>query len=96
MGPHETLAAWRQAKGLSQGRLAETLGVARPTYFFWEKDRRPALEHAIALEAFSKGELRIEIWGYDAGPSLELARLRSLAARADKRRAARAAEGGAS
>ena len=97
MGAHTALASWRKGLRLSQSDVVEKLralgaGVARPTYSFWEKDRRPGYEHAVAIEALSGGGIRVEAWGYSAGAALELARLRGVAARAEQRRTKAAAK----
>jgi transcriptional regulator with XRE-family HTH domain len=86
MGPHAALANWRKAAGLNQDEVVAALAelgarVARPTYSFWEKDRRPGYEHAVAIEALSKGAVKVESWGYSAASALELARLRAVEAR---------------
>jgi transcriptional regulator with XRE-family HTH domain len=36
----DAMLEWRRARGISQDRLAELLGVNRVTIFRWEKNKR--------------------------------------------------------
>lgn len=61
--PGSTLRESRQTAKMSQGALADAIGVVQPMISLWERDeRRPTLSDALAL----KGAIGLDarVWGY--------------------------------
>lgn len=64
----QALAGWREGNGVSQGRVASSLGVTQATVAGWEAGhRRPELHTALALEDLTEGDVPVESWGYSGG-----------------------------
>jgi transcriptional regulator with XRE-family HTH domain len=75
MKGHVALVRWRKREGISQAEAARRIGGAQSTWARWETGHvRPEYETAARIELRSDGFVRVEQFGYDAGPSLELAR----------------------
>lgn len=49
---------------MSQGRLAEALGVSQPAVAIWEGSGRPDLSKALELQAMTAGAIPATAWGY--------------------------------
>lgn len=73
------LRAWRVQQALTLTAAGSKLGVVAPIWHGWEgAAKRPRLEHAIALELLTLGDVPIEAFGY---PSVLVEQLRMFALR---------------
>lgn len=81
------LKAWRKREGVSQGVFAGEICVVQSAVAEWERNprRRPELPSAALIEKRTKGEVKVEDWGYPdniVDLFVELARLRAESAAA--------------
>jgi transcriptional regulator with XRE-family HTH domain len=59
----EKLKEWRDERGLSQTKAAETFGVDQGVWGAWERDeKRPSLETIFALQSFTAGKITVQDW----------------------------------
>jgi transcriptional regulator with XRE-family HTH domain len=92
MQEQSPLGRWREAAGLTQNDVAARVGVTQSRYSDWERGHgKPALNNAIRLEEISEGAVPLELWGFGLDDLSGATRVLNR-----RRRAARAAEGGAS
>ncbi len=78
------LRTWRRRRGLTLAAAGLLVDQSASVWCTWERARRrPALEHALAIELATRGHVRVEDWSF---PRALVARVLKFAAMRSRRR----------
>jgi DNA-binding XRE family transcriptional regulator len=68
--PHP-LRAWREAHGVTADDIAAAVGVSSTAVYAWELgERKPRVEHAAAVESYTRGAVRVADLGVALTPEI--------------------------